>query len=66
MRIISPKVGDLQSMERLVKIVRRISAADKPLEKSPFKKWSGWGDLNSRPLAPQASALARLRYTPNH
>ena len=32
---------------------------------SPIK-WSGRGDLNSRPLAPQASALARLRYAPNH
>ena len=29
-------------------------------------KWSGRGDLNSRPLAPQASALAGLRYAPNH
>src|SRR5687767_10729480 len=26
--------------------------------------WSGRRDLNSRPLAPQASALARLRYGP--
>ncbi len=25
---------------------------------------SGWRDLNPRPLAPQASALARLRYSP--
>ena len=31
-----------------------------------YKKWSGRGDLNSRPLAPQASALAGLRYAPNH
>ena len=30
------------------------------------EKWSGRGDLNSRPLAPQASALAGLRYAPNH
>ena len=29
-------------------------------------KWSGRRDLNSRPLAPQASALAGLRYAPNH
>ena len=28
------------------------------------RKWSGRRDLNSRPLAPQASALARLRYAP--
>ncbi len=27
--------------------------------------WSGRRDLNSRPLAPQASALPRLRYAPN-
>ncbi len=27
-------------------------------------KWSGWRDLNPRPLAPHASALARLRYIP--
>src|SRR5262245_3316501 len=27
-------------------------------------KWSGRGDLNSRPLAPQASALAKLRHGP--
>src|ERR1051325_2738420 len=27
-------------------------------------KWSGRRDLNSRPLAPQASALAGLRYAP--
>jgi hypothetical protein len=26
---------------------------------------SEWGDLNSRPLDPQSSALTRLRYTPN-
>ncbi len=25
---------------------------------------SEWGDLNSRPLDPQSSALTRLRYTP--
>src|SRR5215472_17169795 len=30
------------------------------------RKWSGRGDSNSRPLAPQASALAGLRYAPNH
>src|SRR5690349_12490978 len=29
-----------------------------------FEKWSGRRDLNSRPLAPQASALAGLRYAP--
>ena len=29
-----------------------------------WKDWSGRGDLNSRPLAPQASALAGLRYAP--
>ena len=29
--------------------------------------WSGWRDLNPRPLAPKASALAKLRYiTLNH
>ena len=28
------------------------------------KNWSGRQDLNLRPLAPQASALARLRYAP--
>ena len=28
------------------------------------RKWSGRRDLNSRPLAPQASALAGLRYAP--
>src|SRR5262245_60318234 len=27
-------------------------------------EWSGRGDLNSRPLAPQASALAKLRHGP--
>ena len=26
--------------------------------------WSGWRDLNPRPLAPKASALAKLRYIP--
>src|SRR5882762_2251269 len=25
---------------------------------------SGWGDLNSRPLDPQSSALSKLRYSP--
>ena len=29
-----------------------------------LEDWSGRGDLNSRPLAPQASALAGLRYAP--
>ena len=29
-----------------------------------LENWSGRGDLNSRPLAPQASALAGLRYAP--
>src|SRR5581483_5619960 len=26
--------------------------------------WSGWGDLNSRPLDPQSSALTKLRHSP--
>ncbi len=26
--------------------------------------WSEWGDLNSRPLDPQSSALTVLRHTP--
>ncbi len=26
--------------------------------------WSGWRDLNPRPLRPERSALAKLRYTP--
>ena len=26
--------------------------------------WSGWRDLNPRPLEPHSSALAKLRYTP--
>lgn len=30
------------------------------------KEESGWRDLNPRPLAPQASALAKLRYSPNN
>jgi hypothetical protein len=29
-----------------------------------LKKWSGWRDSNPRPLRPERSALARLRYTP--
>gem|GEM_PF-3284098 len=29
-----------------------------------FGEWSGRADLNGRPLAPQASALTRLRYAP--
>lgn len=28
-----------------------------------INKKSGWQDLNLRPLAPHASALAKLRYT---
>lgn len=28
------------------------------------QSWSGRRDLNPRPLAPQASALTRLRYAP--
>ena len=31
-----------------------------------FLKWSGRLDLNQRPLAPHASALARLRYAPTY
>ncbi len=27
--------------------------------------WSGWGDLNSRPLDPQSSALTKLRHSPS-
>ena len=27
--------------------------------------WSGWRDLNPRPLVPQTSALTKLRYSPN-
>ncbi len=30
------------------------------------KKWSGRRDLNPGPLAPQASALARLRHGPKY
>ena len=26
---------------------------------------SGWGDLNSRPLDPQSSALTKLRHSPH-
>ncbi|MEY2967420.1 MAG: hypothetical protein RIQ64_47 [Actinomycetota bacterium] len=28
------------------------------------KKWSGWRDLNPRPLVPQTSALTKLRHSP--
>ena len=28
--------------------------------------WSGWRDLNPRPLAPKASALAKLRHIPQN
>ena len=31
---------------------------------NPNKLWSGWGDSNSRPPAPKAGALTKLRYTP--
>ena len=34
-------------------------------EASPKGNWSGWRDSNPRPPAPQAGALARLRYIPN-
>jgi hypothetical protein len=30
----------------------------------PAIKWSGWRDLNSRPLDPQSSALTKLRHSP--
>ena len=32
--------------------------------KKTIVKWSGRRDLNSRPLVPETSALARLRYAP--
>ena len=31
----------------------------------PCKTWSGWGDSNSRPPAPKAGALTKLRYIPD-
>ena len=31
-----------------------------------IEKWSGRRDLNSRPLVPETSALARLRYAPTY
>ena len=31
---------------------------------SPAQILSGWGDLNSRPLVPQTSALTKLRHSP--
>ena len=31
-----------------------------------WTKWSGREDLNLRPLAPQASALTRLRHVPTN
>src|SRR5687768_11737622 len=40
-----------------------IRSSDQPPE-GRSEGWSGRRDLNSRPLAPQASALARLRYGP--
>jgi hypothetical protein len=52
----------------MILAINRIKTG-KAIESRSWKnkeKWSGWGDLNSRPLAPQASALAGLRYTPNH
>ena len=30
------------------------------------KEWSGQGDLNPRPSAPKADALAKLRYAPKN
>ena len=38
--------------------------ASDPNESPECIKWSGRRDLNPRPLAPQASALAKLRYFP--
>jgi hypothetical protein len=35
-------------------------------EQERQKKWSGRRDLNSRPPAPKAGALAKLRYAPIH
>ena len=32
---------------------------------NPYPIWSGWRDLNPRPLVPQTSALTKLRYSPN-
>jgi hypothetical protein len=34
-------------------------------EDESWEKWSGRRDSNSRPPAPKAGALARLRYVPN-
>ena len=34
------------------------------MEQAGLKNESGWGDLNSRPLGPEPSALTGLRYTP--
>ena len=41
---------------------RRGAPWDAPSRDLPFP--SGWGDLNSRPLDPQSSALTKLRHSP--
>ena len=43
---------------------KRETARRKSLRRAVLNPKSGWRDLNPRPLAPQASALARLRYIP--
>ena len=40
------------------------AATDQPDERKLPQLLSGWGDSNSRPPAPKAGALTKLRYTP--
>ncbi len=66
----SGKMGKMNSYEDQKDDFEKVEG--KPLENAEKregfeeKEESGWRDLNPRPLAPQASALAKLRYSPNN
>ena len=60
-------IWNVKLLWRLKNLTQKILSDDnkKTLKSIDFKvSWSEWLDLNQRPLAPQASTLAKLSYTP--
>src|SRR5580704_11948779 len=61
-RVASQSSKSKIAIRRTVRVLRcgsksALPARNRPEEHAPILKWSGWPDLNRRPLAPQASAL---------
>ena len=59
-----PCFSESEDIEFLCKPDSYLSERETKLKSAVRKEWSGWSDLNRRPLRPERSALAKLRHTP--